>query len=390
MSDTVRRLPKPLSRLLPGMVDRYLLAQAMPPFVVSLSAVLAALLLERLLVLFDELATAGSSLRTFVSLLTDLLPHYLGLALPAALCVSVFMIVRRMSDNNEIDALMASGLSLGRIARPFVQSGVILGAIGMLLYGYVQPFARYDFRAGFFFAAHTGWAPHLQSGMFAATSRAAMLTADQVSGDGVILHHVFIQEPGAHENHIITAERGVLRTGPDARSTQLDLWNGVILTDPHPDRPADRPTQTHFTHTVRVITQSAHARGFRSRGVDERELTSIELIGLLRHHKGDVPPGRLRAELNFRLARAIAIPFIPALAAALAIGAKRRRPILGLIAAALILVGFDHTLQFGEGLVAARHHRAIFVIWIPELVFCLLCTALLVWRSHPWRRRRAS
>jgi len=375
-----------LARYRPGMLDRYLIAQALPPFAVSLTAVLAALLLERLLVLFDELATEGSSIRTFLSLLTDLLPHYLGLALPAALCVSVFMIVRRMSDNNEIDALLASGLSLARIARPFMQAGVLLGALGILLYGYVQPFARYDFRAGFYYAAHSGWAPHLQSRMFATTSGSAMLTADTVSYDGSRLIHIFIQEQGKTANHVITADHGTLLPVPGKLASRLDLWNGVILTDPHPDHPHDRPTQAHFDHTTRILAPS-EGHGFRTRGLDERELTSVELVGLLRHHKGAIPRSHLRAEINFRLARAIAIPFIPALAAALAIGAKRRRPILGLITLALILVAFDHTLQFGQGLITTRHAKAWLVIWLPEAAFCTLCILLLVWRTNGTLKR---
>jgi len=112
--------------------------------------------------------------------------------------------------------------------------------------------------------------------------------------------------------------------------------------------------------------------------VDERELTILELarrIGFhnVRYDGGPVsspasmhghstetsdataiPRDDLRAELHFRLARAFAIPFIPLLAVALAIGAKRRRPVLGLLALAFAMIAFDHTLQFGRGLMATR------------------------------------
>lgn len=104
---------------------------------------MTALLLERLLVLLDDLASEGSSLATFLSLLTDLLPHYLGLAIPAAFSVSIFITIRRMSDHNEINALMASGISLSRISHTYVLIGILLGSSSLLLYGYIQPLARY-------------------------------------------------------------------------------------------------------------------------------------------------------------------------------------------------------------------------------------------------------
>lgn len=381
-------------------VDRYLLLQLLPPFLVSLGAVLASLLLERLLVLFDDLAAEGGSVATFLALLADLLPHYLGLALPAALCVSVFLIIRRMSDNNEIDALMASGVPLIRIARPFMWAGLLLGAGSVLLYGYIQPVARYDFRAGFYLAAHSGWAPHLQAGMFATTSGDSVLTADGVSHNGTRLRQIFIREQQANGTvRLITAQRGLLTIVPSDHKTRLDLWDGVIVTDPR--KPGSRPSQTHFSHSLRIMDQSHRDNSFRSRGVDARELTLFELRRQLEasHQTGLTAPindaipkitrSTLRAELDFRLARAIAIPFIPPLAVALAIGAKRRRPIIGLIALALILVAFDHALQFGHGLVATGRMRGFAAIWLPEIIFCTICLAAIFRRSRgSWKRRK--
>lgn len=378
-------------------LDRYLLAQLLPPFFVSLGAVLAALLLERLLVLFDDLAAEGSSIATLVSLLTDLLPHYLGLALPAALCVSVFLIIRRMSDNNEIDALMASGVSLMRIARPYMWSGVLLGFGSILLYGYIQPVARYDFRSGFYYAAHSGWAPHLQAGMFATTSGDSMLTADRVSRNGTVLHEVFIRqrEPNGAVR-IITAHRGLVTSVPSLKQTRLDLWDGLIVYDPRDD--SHKATQTRFSHSMRSFDQSHDTAAFRSRGIDERELTLVELATRLdashqsdsEHNDHMITRSSLRAELDFRLARALAIPFIPPLAVALAIGAKRRRPIIGLIALAIILIGFDHTLQFGHGLIATGRMKGFYAIWLPEILFCSLCLGSIFRRSRgSWRRRKA-
>lgn len=192
-------------------LDRYLLTQMIPPFIIALVAMLVALLLERLLVLFDYLASAGSSLATCIKLLTDLLPHYFGIAIPAALCISVFLTIRGMSDHNEIDALEAGRVSLLRISRPFMFVGLALGAASVLLYGYIQPVARYDYRAGFYFAAHTGWAPHLQAGMFASTSSTAVMTADNVSHAGTRMKRIFIREVNKNGvAHIITAKTGEL------------------------------------------------------------------------------------------------------------------------------------------------------------------------------------
>ncbi|MFT9061812.1 MAG: LptF/LptG family permease, partial [Acetobacter orientalis] len=165
---------------IPGMLDRYLILQVMPPFLVALSVVMSALLLERLLVLFNLLAAGNNHIATFLGLLGTLLPHYLGLAIPAALCTSVFTVMRRMSQNEEIDAINSSGISLTRVARPYILLGLLLGAMSFFLYGFIQPLARYDFREALYVASHTGWAPRLQSRTFARPSDTLTLVADHV------------------------------------------------------------------------------------------------------------------------------------------------------------------------------------------------------------------
>ncbi|MFT9445967.1 LptF/LptG family permease [Gluconobacter japonicus] len=371
-------------------LDRYLLTQMIPPFIIALVAMLVALLLERLLVLFDYLASAGSSLATCIKLLTDLLPHYFGIALPAALCISVFLTIRGMSDNNEIDALEAGRVSLLRISRPFMFVGLLLGAVSVLLYGYIQPVARYDYRAGFYFAAHTGWAPHLQAGMFASTSSTAVMTADNVSHAGTRMKRIFIREINKNGiAHIITARTGQLTISNTLRSTQLDLWNGEIVDDPFPNRANYKPTVTHFSHVVRVIDHPTQENSFRSRGADERELTLFELAHDLRYGVPGIEYRTLRAEMDFRVAHALAIPFIPPLAVALAIGSRRRRSVWGLIAVAAILVGFDQTLMFGHSLAATGRLPIWLAIWVPLALFCIACPATLLRRSRgSWRRRK--
>lgn len=371
-------------------LDRYLLTQMIPPFVIALVAMLIALLLERLLALFDYLASAGSSLATCIKLLTDLLPHYFGIAVPAALCISVFLTIRGMSDNNEIDALEAGRVSLLRISRPFMFVGLFLGAASVLLYGYIQPVARYDYRAGFYFAAHTGWAPHLQAGMFASTSSTAVMTADNVSHAGTRMKRIFIREVNKNGvARIITARTGQITISNKLRSTQLDLWNGEIVDDPFPNRANFKPTVTHFSHVVRIIERPTQENSFRSRGADERELTLFELAHDLRYGVPGIEYRTLRAEMDFRVAHALAIPFIPPLAVALAIGSRRRRSVWGLIAVSAILVGFDQTLMFGHSLAATGRLPIWLAIWVPLALFCIACPATLLRRSRgSWRRRK--
>lgn len=360
----------------PGTLDRYLIAQVIPPFLVALSVVMSALLLERLLVLFNLLAAGNNHLGVFVELLTTLLPHYLGLAIPAALCVAVFSVIRRMSQNEEIDAITSSGLSLARITRPYILLGAALSFTAFLLYGFVQPHARYDFRATFYMASHTGWAPRLQSNMFASPSPTLTIVSDNVTQGGSDLHGVFIRDTSDHQERDITARHGHIRLASDSSAVEIDLEDGTILTD----NGKGLPTLTTFDHATRLLTRANHIAPFRERGEDERELTSPELISRLVHRDPSISRPHMRSEVHFRLARSLTIPFIPALAAALAIMRKRQRSSAGLVLAFIVMVGFDHMLQFGHSMVATKK-ASLLIIWGPALVFVAGSSLLLLYKS---------
>lgn len=378
---TTRMQPVPFLRRIkaffkPGTLDRYLIMQVMPPFLVALSVVMSALLLERLLVLFNLLAAGNNHISTFLSLLGTLLPHYLGLAIPAALCTSVFTVMRRMSQNEEIDAINSSGISLTRVARPFVLLGLLLGLLSFFLYGFLQPYARYDFREAFYVASHTGWAPRMQSRTFARPSSSLTLVADAVDQGGSHLTGVFIRDTSGGKDRAITAAHGQIRVAADGASVQIDLYDGTILTE----TPTEAPTLTSFETATRFLTKTDNIAPFRERGDDERELTSPELIGRLINHNPVISRSHMRSELHFRLARCLTVPFIPVLAVALAIMRKRQGGNSGLIVAFLALVGIDHLLQFGHSMVATKD-ASLLIIWLPAIAFVIGCSVLLFYKS---------
>ncbi|MDG6094252.1 LptF/LptG family permease [Acetobacter sp. AN02] len=385
-----RILPRPLR---PRLMDVYIFEQLVPPFFITVLVVLLALLMERMLVLMNLLAQEASPLSTFVRLLANLLPHYLGLALPAALCVAVFSVTRKMSENNEIDALMASGVSIGRFTVPFVVAGILLGLFSMLLYGYIQPHARYQFRSGFYYASHAGWSPVLQPGVMATPTSSLSLMARQVDHTGSVLHDVFIRDTSGDEERDISAKEGRILSDLLNGEVQIRLSQGLILTRPH----TGIPNVTRFDQATRLITRAA-APAFRERGYDERELTSGQLAYYLARNEPapqDISLADMRAELHFRLSRSVSTPFIVFLAAGLAIIGKRKRGNTALAVAALLLVSYDHVGKLGESLIATGKGSPLWALWMPTAVFCAGSLLLMLVRGNmlrllPRRRRPVS
>jgi lipopolysaccharide export system permease protein len=192
--------PAPAAR---GLVGRYLLALLARPLLATLLCVMPALLLERLLRLFDLLAVGGP-VGMVARLLLFLVPHYLGLAIPAAFFISVFMVIARLGDNHELDALQNAGFSLKRLSLPFLLVGLMLAVGGLGLYGYAQPYARYAFRAAYHAVTNMGWNASVPAGEFTHVADGVTATADKADAASGELRGVFIHQKHPDGSEVIT------------------------------------------------------------------------------------------------------------------------------------------------------------------------------------------
>ena len=119
-------IPAGLQHRIPDRLDWYTLRSLFGPLLLALMVLLLAQLLERLLRLFEMAAATGASMMVVVNIAATLVPHYLGMALPAAFFAAIFMSVARTGDDNELDAMLATGRSISRMAVPYFLVAIVL------------------------------------------------------------------------------------------------------------------------------------------------------------------------------------------------------------------------------------------------------------------------
>ena len=89
------------------LIDRYLLRLLFWPLVGCLGVTVVALLLERVLRLLDALSQSSARFGYVAQLAANLVPHYLGLALPVAFFVALSMAVMRAPCSEAVDSSSA-------------------------------------------------------------------------------------------------------------------------------------------------------------------------------------------------------------------------------------------------------------------------------------------
>lgn len=355
---------------MPTLLDRYLLRQLLPAFALCLGTVLIALLLERLLRLFDILAENSHALPAVFKLVLNLVPHYLGLALPAAFFVALFVVVSKLGDENELDAYLAGGQSIARLTRPFLVVSLLLSLLSAAVFGWLQPYARYNYRAVMYSALNAGWDARLQPGTFASAGSGYTLTADEVDNSGRKLKRVFIRRDVDGREELTVGETGTLTPSADSRVLKLTLNDGEHVRD----KPGSGLLSVRYQRMESNTAFTPDAPPFRARGGNERELTAPELLaGGLPGQDAPISAAKLVGEFNGRLARTLSLPLLPLLAIPLGMSAKRGKRTASLIVAAVLMLLFHNSLQLGESLAESGKVNAYLGVWLPWLVFAGLC-----------------
>ena len=351
------------------------------PLAGTLLLVLPALLMERLLRLFDLLAGSGSPASSIAQLLLYLIPHYLGLAVPAALFLAVYSVISRLSQDHELDALQASGLSLARLSRPFLGVGLACALLGGALYGYVQPVSRYAYRAALHALTEAGWNATLVPGEFAQVGRRLTVFVERRDPTTGLLHGILLHQRQDDGTEVLTtAATGemVLDAGRSELLLQLEDGRQVTLD-------ADGLASTlNFASSGQSRPFTRRLPIFRLRGADEREMTLSELWTGLERPDSPVAARRMVGELHGRLVRSASLLLLPLLAVPMGLAAKRSRRSVAILLGAVILVVYQQAIQLLESLGDLGRIDPRPAMWLLFALFTAF--ALLVFRHsnrHP-------
>jgi lipopolysaccharide export system permease protein len=124
--------------LLP-IVDRYLAKEILFPFLAGLLFLTQILLATQLLAQAEVLFGSGVSLLDVAAIVLSFVPHVIGYVLPIAFLLGGVLGVGRLSEDREVIALGAAGLSPARLVRVPLALGVVAAAAGLWLSISLEP-----------------------------------------------------------------------------------------------------------------------------------------------------------------------------------------------------------------------------------------------------------
>jgi len=339
-----------------------------------LSAML--LVLEKMLRLFDFVATEGGPVSVVWRMLANLIPEYLSLGIPIGLMLGILLAFRRLATSSELDVLKGVGMSFGRLMRVPFAYAIALAALNLAIVGFIQPVARYAYEGLQFELRSGALGASIKVGEFTKLGDRMTLRIEESYNDGRSLRGIFVRgEQKDGQRVSATAARGQFLATDDPNTIILRLSQGVLIHE-SPKFAVPR-VLTFDNHDLPIPLPKIEA--FRLRGGADREMTIPELF-VAGKDKSQSVQTRLesRANFHFRIVEVMSMFLIPLIAIALAIPPKRSTSSLGVFLSIVLLVTQHKINQYAEDMGARGVVDPLIALWVPYLLFA----ALAIWMYY--------
>lgn len=392
-------------------IDRYMVRLIALPLFSTLIIAAMLLILDRMLRLFDFVATQGGPVSVVWRMLANLLPEYLGLGIPIGLLLGCLLAFRRLATTSELDVLRGVGMSYTRLLRVPYYYAITLAAVNLAIVGWVQPIARYYYE-GLRFELRTGaLGASIKVGEFTHFGDRMTLRIEQSREGGQELGGIFVHyDNPSGMSYSVTAREGKFLATDDPNTIIFRLTDGTLVQSSPQFR------------VPRTLTFSAHdlpiplprSERFRQRGGRNLEFKLPELARLGQTAATEQQRDSTRSEFHFRVVEVATMFLLPMLAVALGVPPKRSSSSLGVFLGVVMLVTYHKVNEYAASFGELGRVDPLIALWVPFLAFAGLVfwmfymiaykpggqpigalerafskTAAAITRRMPGRRRRA-
>lgn len=357
-------------------IDRYMARLIAVPLISTLLISAMLLVLDRMLRLFEFVATEGGPVSVVWRMLANLLPEYLGLGIPIGLMLGCLLAFRRLATSSELDVLRGVGMSYTRLLKVPYMYAFALAILNLAIVGYIQPTSRYNYEQLRFELRSGALGASIKVGEFTSFGQKMTLRIEESKDEGRKLSGIFVQMMTKDGTPVaVTAQNGQFLRSDDPDVIIFRLQNGTLV---HQDKNSPVPRVLTFTTHNLPIPLPKYEQ-FRTRGGKNIERTLPELAVIGRNPKSSAEDRETsRAAFHFRLAEVASMFLLPLLAVALGVPPKRSTSALGIFLSIVMIVTYHKINEFGQSFGSSGGVDPIIALWGPFALFA----ALVIWMYY--------
>lgn len=355
----------------------YLLKEFSLPFLFSLVVLIFVMLVGNLIKLTELIVTKGVSFLSVFKLFLFLIPYLLTYIVPIAVLSAVLLSLGRLSCDNEILAIRASGINIFMLILPLLIVGLALSLFLVILNDRIIPKAHYATRKTLIEIGIKNPTAALEAGTFIDSFQNYILfiysiERNKQTGERNILNNVRIYEPQGKDkpSRIIIARRGEFVSVPEKKVVKLKLIDGTS-DEPDLNKPGEFFKLNFKTYymTLNLTSQDENKEIEKK----PKDMAIKELKQQIEEYKSKgIDTAPLLTHLHQKLALAFSALVFILIASPLAVITHRREKTLNFGLAFLIVLCYYLLLIGFEALSLQGCLPPVLSVWMPNMIFTVL------------------
>ncbi len=311
----------------------------------------------------------------FLKLTGFIVPYAVSFALPMGMLLGILLVLGRLSADNEILAMRASGLSLGQICRPLFALAAVGMALELGINYYFMPKARIAFHQEFEQALSSTALDFIKPKTFVRGAiKDTVVFAEEKEGDVLRDFWLWQVDPQGRVIRILHANEARLRFDAANASVRLDL-QGLRVENRNAKKPEDT-LEAPFIATSGSASFEIDRDSILGRATPRRKMdwmTLDQLIALRRKLIAENAPladvRKVELTLSNKATSAVAVLAFTVLAIPLGIRTQRKETSANLALAVVLVLGYYVLSTSFASLDRFPHLHPELWVWIPNVLF---------------------
>ena len=366
---------------MPRIIDRYVIREIIPPFLLALLVFTFILIIPFIIDLAEQMIAKGVPAATILQLTVTLLPQALALTLPMALLIGLLVGLGRLSADREFVVMMACGISPYRLLHPILVFAVVCWGATSWVMLKAMPDGNQRFREISTEIAMNRAEGEVRPRVFFEDFPNVVLYVREVPKNGQGWLGVLAADTSNPSTPVIfLAERGRMVVDRQARTIEMVLEQGTRHSTKLEDPSAYEVLR--FDRTIlslnpeSVFPRTGPARGDRELRIEELQTRAYEL------QAQGLSPHRPIMEIHKKFSVPMAC-FVFALLG-LALGASNRKDgkLAAFVLGIAVIFAYYVIMFTAEALTKGFWIPAWLSMWLPNLLLGAAGVFLLVNRAR--------
>ena len=326
------------------------------------------LLSGNLIKVFDLLAR-GVPAASLGKVFLYLLPVALKYTIPFSVLAAVILVFSRLSADNEITAMRASGVSLWQIISPALLIGIVLSAFSFYLQMSLSPRCRYAFDSLRETEGVRNPLALIEPGRFIELS-GYVIYASRRDGDRLRDLHVYGLNGEGKVIRDITAREGRVSVNEVRQVIELQLVDALIVAA-DPAAPGDAAKLQRVAGQAMTFPLDYGQQ--LNRGKTTRKIKHMDaeaIFGLIHAYtERGIDSTPLYLELHRRLSMTLAPVAFILIGIPFGVRTRRSETAIGLVIALILAAVFYAFLVLADSMKFAPGQHPEILVWIPNIVY---------------------